>query len=385
MNREVLHILIAPNAFKHSLDADAVAMAIERGLIESRLECTCKRFPIGDGGNGTGDLIVKAVGGKNVFTNVLDPLGRRIDSFFGLIDNGRTAVIELANASGIHLLSSGELNPLQASTYGTGEQIKCALDAGVNRIVICVGGSATVDGGAGILHALGARFLDSSGQELSCIPSSLTQLATMDISGLDQRIFSCELNVLCDVENLLLGEEGAAVMFGPQKGASDNDIVILNAVLKNISEAANAITGKDMSLVKRGGAAGGAAAGLYACLNAKLYSGIDYFMQLLNFDEALEVSDLVITGEGSIDGQSLKGKGPIGVAKKAKSRRLTVIGLAGSVPLLPNKELENYFDVLLPIGHQPNEPSKAFVNTEADLIRTSRTLGNIIAFGKFIG
>src|ERR1700730_4340087 len=199
-----MHILIAPNAFKNSLGAEEAAHSIEEGLKESMLRCNWECFPIGDGGDGTAELIIKKCGGSSVTEVVHDPFGRRIKSSFGLIDDGKTAVIEMANASGLRLLKKDELDPLHASSFGTGELIKLALDKGARRIIIAMGGSATVDGGTGILTALGIRFLNSAGDSLTRLPEDLVYLDRIDQSGLDKRIFNSEVVVLCDVNNKLL-------------------------------------------------------------------------------------------------------------------------------------------------------------------------------------
>lgn len=377
-----MHILIAPNAFKHSLTADAAASAIMEGFMQSSLNCTCECFPIGDGGDGTGELIIKKCGGELVNAEVHDPLGRKITASFGLIDDGKTAVIEMADASGIRLLQPGELKPLKATSFGTGEQIKIALDKGAKKIIIGMGGSATVDGGSGILKALGICFIDITGKELNDLPADLTDLAAVDVSKLDKRIKEAEVIVLCDVDNLLLGEHGSAAIFGPQKGASIEDVRQLDTALAKLAAVALQETGRDMSAVKYGGTAGGAAAGLYAFLNARLVNGIDHFLQLTGFNDALEKTDLVITGEGSIDEQTLQGKGPFGVAYQAKLKRLPVIGLAGKVPLESNSNLKEYFDVLLPIGHQPSDLQTALASTANNLTRTSFGLGNLLAIAK---
>jgi glycerate 2-kinase len=376
-----MNILISPNAFKNSLDAEGVALAIEEGLRQSKLECNCECFPIGDGGDGTGYLIIKKCGGSFYETKVSDPLGRKITSSFGLIDNGKTAVIELANASGIQLLKIEELNPLHATSFGTGEQIKCALDKGVKKIILCIGGSAVVDGGAGILSALGIQFLDKDGNSLSRVPESLVNLNTVDVSMLDSRILDCEVVVLCDVENKLLGERGAATVFGPQKGASEAGIGKLERSLSMLAEVAFQQTGKQVTEIKHGGAAGGTAAGLYAFIGAKLVNGIDYFLELTGFDDALEKNDLVITGEGSIDEQTLNGKGPYGVALRAKQKSLPVIGIAGKVPLAAGKKMNEYFDILISIGNEPSDISAAIQSTEVNIKRTAREIGNMIALG----
>lgn len=374
-----MHILIAPNAFKNSLSAADSATAIKNGFLLSSLVCTCECFPIGDGGDGTAELIIKRLDGHNIPVLVNDPIGRKIKTSFGMIDNGDTAVIEMATASGIRLLKQKELNPLSATSFGTGEQIILALDKGCKKIIIGMGGSATVDGGCGILSALGIRFLNESGKDLTGLPKSLIDLDSIDVSGLDPRILDCEVIVLCDVDNQLLGEHGSAAVFGPQKGASEEGVKKLDAALNKFTEVAKIQTGKDMSAIKYGGTAGGAAAGLYALLNAKLVNGIDYFLQLTDFDEALEKSDLLVTGEGSIDEQTLQGKGPFGVAKKAKLKGIPVIGLAGRVPLEKNQNLKYYFDILLSIGNEPFGLATALTNTKSNLIRTSKELGNLLS------
>ncbi|MBT1697538.1 glycerate kinase [Fulvivirgaceae bacterium PWU4] len=374
-----MHVLIAPNAFKNSLSAEAAAQAIQRGLEQSMLSCTCECFPIGDGGDGTGHLLIKKCGGTRVEAVVHDPLGKAIRTSLGLIDQGVTAVIEMADASGLRLLRTDQLNPLRASSAGTGELIRLALDKGVKKIIIGMGGSATVDGGTGILKALGVRFLDAAGETLQDMPESLTNLASVDTIGIDPRIFACEVIVLCDVDNMLLGEQGSAAVFGPQKGASPEAVKKLDAALARLSAVALRQTGIDMSAVKYGGTAGGAAAGLHVFLKARLVHGIDHFLQLTRFEQALEKSDLVITGEGSIDEQTLQGKGPFGVAMAAKRKNIPVIGLAGKVPLEKSSTLQQYFDMLLSIGNEPTDLTSAMKHTAANLTRTAWEVGNSLS------
>jgi len=375
-----MHILIAPNAFKHSLNAQQAATAIAEGLLTSRLDCTCECFPIADGGDGTAELIIERCKGTQVEGWVHDPLGREILASFGLIDDGRTAVIEMANASGIRLLKPHELNPLMATSYGTGEQIKLALDKDVERIIIALGGSATVDGACGMLQALGLRFMDSRGEELKDLPEALTDLAAVDDSDFDKRILKTEVIVLCDVANRLLGEHGAAAVFGPQKGASAAGVRKLDEALAKLAAVGLKKTGKDMSTVLSGGTAGGAAAGLFAFVGAKLVNGIDHFLELTGFDEALEKADLVITGEGSIDEQTLQGKGPFGVARQAKMKLLPVIGLAGKVPSENNEKLQEYFDAIFAIGNEVLDLPAALAATAVNLRRIGTELGNLLAF-----
>jgi glycerate kinase len=373
-----MQILIAPNAFKNSLSSEDAAEAIKAGLLQSKLDCSCECFPIADGGDGTGSLIIEKCKGTLVHLNIQDPLKRMIRSSYGLIDNGQTAIIEMADASGLRLLSSDELNPLIATSFGTGEMIRNALDKGVKKIIVAMGGSATVDGGCGILSALGIRFLDNKEQTLSGLPASLVDLEKIDLSEFDARILNCELVVLCDVDNRLLGEKGSAAVFGPQKGATDDGVKILEAALSKFRDVVLHQTGKDIAEVEYGGTAGGAAAGLYAFLNAKLVNGISYFLELTGFDDSLNSSDLVITGEGSIDEQTLNGKGPFGVAYRAKLKNIPVVGLAGKIPLEENQQISSYFNVLLAIGNEVADLETALSQTAENLTRTSRELGNLL-------
>jgi glycerate kinase len=374
-----MHILIAPNAFKNSLNAFAVAEAIGEGLQKSKLNCSFEYFPIGDGGDGTADLIIKKHNGTAINVEVNDALGRKINSQFGLIDNRKTAVIELADASGIRLLQTHELKPLHATTYGTGELIKHALDKGVNKIIMCIGGSATVDGGAGILQALGIHFLNNKNEILPGLPESLVNLAAIDSTGLDKRILNCELIILCDVENKLLGESGAAKIFGPQKGASTEEVQKLENALTKLRDITLLETGKDMATIKHGGATGGVAAALSVFCNATLVNGIYHFLTINSFDAALQKADIVITGEGSIDAQTLQGKGPYGVASRAKEKNIPVIGIAGKVPLTTDIELQKYFDILISINNEPTEIATAIKNTKENLVRTAKTTGDLLA------
>jgi glycerate kinase len=373
-----MHILIAPNAFKNSLSAADAARAIEAGLHKSKLSCTTTCFPIADGGDGTGPLIIEKCGGQIVQTQVHDPLGRLITSQFGLIDNRKTAVIEMADASGLRLLKKEELNPLMASSVGTGELIKYALDEGVNKILIAMGGSATVDGGCGILGALGIRFFNSNNERLLPVPQNLADLARIDISQLDKRIADCEIVVLCDVNNKLLGPQGSAAVFGPQKGATPADVTKLDDFLGRLDEVTEKQYGIKLSQLKYGGTAGGAAAGLCGMINAKLVNGIEYFLQVTGFDDELKKADILITGEGSIDEQTVQGKGPFGVARLAKLNSTSVIGLGGKIPIEPDDELLRYFDVLLAIGNGTTDLAEALKHAKQNLQRTATTVGNLL-------
>jgi len=379
-----MHILIAPNAFKHSLTAIETAQAIQDGLKRSGLICTSECFPIADGGDGTGHLIVEKCGGAWHEYDVHDPLGRLIKAPLGIIDQGKTAVIEMADASGIRLLHPGERSPLMASSFGTGELIRFALDRQVSRIIIGLGGSATVDGGIGILSALGMKFRDADGTEVPALPINISRFHQIDRSGFDIRILNCQITVLCDVNNLLLGDQGSAAVFGPQKGAGPSDIKLLDLALTNLSNLAFQSTGINMNEILHGGAAGGVAAALFTFLNARLVNGAEHFLELTAFEKRLKNADLIITGEGSLDEQTLQGKGPFAVAKLAKEKNIRVIGIAGSVPMHVNTELDKYFDILMPIGSEPADLSTAMKFTASNLIRTAIVIGKFLSLPKTI-
>ena len=278
-----MHILIAPNAFKNSLDAGSAAKAIESGLQRSKLVCTCTRFPVGDGGDGTATLLIQHLNGIRTESIVQDPLGRNITASYGLVDSGKTAIIEMADASGLRLLNPNEYDPLRATTFGTGQLIVQAIEAGATKIILCIGGSATVDGATGILRALGYRFLDSDGNELSD-PASL-HLLTDYIKPETDILSNVRLIVLCDVLNPLLGKNGSAAVFGPQKGARPEDIPILEAGLSKLSALILDKNHIDIGTITHGGAAGGIAAGLYGMLDAQLENGIDYFLSVTGFEK----------------------------------------------------------------------------------------------------
>ncbi|MBB6002767.1 glycerate kinase [Arcicella rosea] len=374
-----MRVLIAPNAFKHSLNAKEASEAIQKGFEKSHLNCVCECFPIGDGGDGTGELIISHRHGIVISEEVLDPLGRTIQASYGLIDNRQTAVIEMASASGIRLLKNEELNPLEASTFGTGLLIKFALNQGVNKIILAVGGSATVDGGCGILAALGVDFLNEKDEKIGFLPKDLINLTSIDTTHLDKRILDCEIVILSDVKNPLLGESGSAKVFSPQKGATASDVEFLEIVLSNFADVIYRQFGKSIANLAFGGAAGGVSAGLAGLLNAKLMNGIDAFLSLTGFDDALKRNDIVITGEGSLDKQTLQGKGPFGVAERAKTLNIPVIGLAGRVPLADVEALKSHFDAVFTIGNEPTDLKNAIENTAENLTRTAEQIANLLA------
>lgn len=319
-------VLIAPNAFKHSLAALEAAKAIECGIKLSALNCKTVICPIADGGDGTIDVIKYHIrDAKYVNCSTYDPLMRKIKSKWLLL-NKSTAFIELSKASGINLLKKKELNPLKTTTYGTGILIKSALNKGCKRIVISIGGSATVDAGIGILSALGVRFLGKNKKTLFPCGNSLSKIKFADFSKLDSRIAKCQIDVICDVQNPLLGKKGAVKCYAKQKGASVKDQIILEKGMLNIVKVFNSGTLYKKPMT---GAAGGVAFGLLSLLNVKLSPGFNYIGKLISIGNKIKKSDIVITGEGYLDKQTLFGKGVFGVVKIAKKYQKVVVVICG--------------------------------------------------------
>ncbi|ELY2594582.1 glycerate kinase [Cronobacter sakazakii] len=324
-------IVIAPDSFKESLSAMDVAKAIEAGFREIYPQAHYVCVPMADGGEGTVEAMVAATGGQFITTPVTAPLGNNVDGFFGLLGDGETAVVEMAAASGLHLVPTAQRDPRITTSYGTGELILAALERGVKAIIIGIGGSATNDGGAGMMQALGARFLDGEGRELAPGGAALARLERLDLSALDPRLAQVSVTAACDVDNPLCGEKGASAVFGPQKGATPAMVTELDAALRRFGEQLEAATGKAIISAPGAGAAGGMGAALLGMLNAELRPGIEIVIESLGLAQAVRDADLVITGEGRLDSQSIHGKTPVGVARVAKQFQRPVVAIAGSL------------------------------------------------------
>ncbi|PQY65732.1 glycerate kinase [Cronobacter sakazakii] len=324
-------IVIAPDSFKESLSAMDVAKAIEAGFREIYPQANYVCVPMADGGEGTVEAMVAATGGQIITTPVTAPLGNNVDGFFGLLGDGETAVVEMAAASGLHLVPTAQRDPRITTSYGTGELILAALERGVKAIIIGIGGSATNDGGAGMMQALGARFLDGEGRELAPGGAALARLERLDLSALDPRLAQVSVTAACDVDNPLCGEKGASAVFGPQKGATPAMVSELDAALRRFGEQLEAATGKAIISAPGAGAAGGMGAALLGMLNAELRPGIEIVIESLGLAQAVRDADLVITGEGRLDSQSIHGKTPVGVARVAKQFQRPVVAIAGSL------------------------------------------------------
>ncbi len=380
---EIMRILVAPNAFKGALSAPEAAACIARGLACSGLDCEVEVMPIADGGDDTMEVLA-GQGGTIHPVMVDDPLGRPVQAAWGMLADGETAVVEMARASGLKLLRPEERDPLRASTYGTGQLIAAAIAGGARRIIVGVGGSATVDGGAGCMQALGVRLLDADGHEVPRGGGALSRVARIDTTSLlaplrEQRV---QVMVACDVDNPTLGPSGAAAIFGPQKGATPEQVAVLEAALSHFFTLVAEQVGVDVRALRGGGAAGALSAGLSAFLGAELRRGIDLVLEALHFEERLARIDLVITGEGRMDSQTLGGKGPFGVAMAAAACGIPTVALVGGLGDGEDALLEAGLAAIVPIAPGPIALEEALAAAGPLLERAAIRVGRLIALGR---
>lgn len=326
-----MRIVIAPDSYKGSMTAAEVAAAMARGVRRLLPDAELDLVPMADGGEGTVQALVDATGGRLITAAVTGPLGEPVAATFGLLGDGQTAVIEMAQASGLPLVPPERRNPLLTTTYGTGQLICQALDQGARRLIIGIGGSATNDGGVGMAQALGARFLDASGQELPPGGGALAGLDRIDLSGLDPRLPSTTITVACDVDNPLTGERGASAVFGPQKGATPEMVQLLDANLAHLAAIIRRDLGKEVEDAPGAGAAGGLGGGLLAFLGAQLRRGVEIVVEAVGLTERCAGASLCLTGEGGTDFQTVRGKTPMGVAQAAKVHGVPVVCISGGL------------------------------------------------------
>lgn len=361
-----MNILIAPNSFRGSLDAFEVADIIGKAFEDVSRNFEITKIPIADGGDFTAEILVRNLEGYWKDVEVLNPLGQPTVARLGLTESG-VGIVELSEASGTRLIKDAELNPMMTTTYGTGQLIKAALEESCHKIIICLGGSATNDGGVGLLQALGVRFLDKDGKEIGFGGAELQRIATIDDSQIDSRVKKTEIVVPCDVGNYLLGEKGATQMFGPQKGATPKMVESLEEGMTHYSLKVWEQYRRDMVNLKHGGAAGGTAAGLWAFLKARLVLGSRYVLNELYFDLAAEKADLIITAEGKLDNQTINGKAPFEVAMRAKRFKKTIIAIAGQTPSTNVQLYHGVFSIM----NKPMTLANAIKNTDKLLYNTS--------------
>lgn len=377
-----MKIIIAPDSFKESMTSKEAADSIEKGFRAIFPEADYTKIPVADGGEGTVQALVDATDGSIIEKTVTGPLGTPVSATYGLLGDGRTAVIEMAEASGLHLVPRQLRNPLKTTTRGTGELIADAVSHGVTEIIIGLGGSATNDGGAGMASGLGVRFLNENGQELADGGGSLHHLASIDMSGLSPDVQRVKVRAACDVENPLTGENGASFVFGPQKGASEETKVLLDQNLHHFARVLKRQLGMEADKVKGAGAAGGLGAGLIAFLHAELKSGIEIVLDTLSFSDQIRGADLIITGEGQIDGQTIFGKTPAGIAKCAAAQGIPVIAIAGSL----GKGFENVYSAGITAAFSivPGAVSleEALVSGRCNLENTARNIAALYQTAK---
>ena len=373
-----MRIVVAPDSFKGSLSAIEVAEAMEEGIHAVFSDAKVVKVPIADGGEGTVETLVAVTNGSMMSEQVTGPLGDVVQAKWGLLGDRKTAVIEMAAASGLTLISAEKRNPRIATTYGTGELIKTALDRNIKKIIIGIGGSATNDGGAGMAQALGVKFLDHSGQELPAGGAALANLATIDMSHIDKRLAETTIMVASDVDNPLCGERGAAAVFGPQKGATPAMVKELDQALAHYAQVAKTITGKDIKNFSGAGAAGGLGAGLMLFCGAELRPGIEIVLEAYQFSQKIKDADLVITGEGNTDFQTAHGKAPVGTAKIARQYNIPVVCLSGGLGEGCEDVLQQGIDALMATVPRPMELKDCMLQAKDILkeatIRTCRLL-----------
>jgi len=341
-----MKVVISPDSYKGTLPAIEVANAMQAGILEVNQSIETVILPVADGGEGTLESLVISTNGRYISQNVLDPLGRVIEAKYGVLDDNETCVIEMAQASGIMLLQDGDKNPELASTYGTGQLIKAALDEGFRKFIIGIGGSATNDAGVGMLKALGLQFKKEDGTLISDGVSSLLDLASIDVSQLDPRIAEATFIIACDVDNPLIGESGATAIFGPQKGVKKHQIAYFDSCIKQFADIVEKQFNIRLHYYKGAGAAGGLGGALIAFLNGSFHAGIEIVIEAVQLKKHLEGAEFVITGEGKSDRQTLHGKAPLGVAKAATFANVQAILLSGVIDENDKPALLEHFTVV---------------------------------------
>lgn len=366
--------LCAPDSFKESLTAMEAARAMAQGIENADHDAEVRCLPMADGGEGAARALVDATGGSMRAVPVHDPLGRPVEGHFGLLADGTTAVVETAEASGLALLEAKERNPLIASSYGTGELMLAAVRSGAKRIIVGLGGSATNDAGAGLLQALGVRLLDKNGNDLAHGGAALANLTTIDISTMDPALKNVAITAACDVTNPLTGPTGASAVFGPQKGASKDDVATLDAALAHFAQVIDSQLGVAVNDVPGAGAAGGIGAALKGFLNAEFRPGIAIVIEQSGLDAAAQWADVVFTGEGSIDFQTKFGKTPAGVAETAKRHGKPVIAVAGHIGTGIDELHEVGIDAVFGIAPGAASLSELLADAAANVTRTTEQI-----------
>lgn len=373
-----MKIVIAPDSFKESLTALEVAQAIQTGFVRIFPQAEFELVPMADGGEGTVQSLVDATGGILQKVAVSHPLAGGVQATFGLSGESKTAFIEMAEASGLHLVPSEQRNPLKTTSFGTGELIKAALDCGVQKILLGIGGSATNDGGVGMLQALGASFRNAQGQEIGFGGEQLADITLIDLSQLDPRLAQVEIEVACDVNNPLCGEQGASAIFGPQKGATPEMVQQLDTALAHFADKVQQQLGLNIADYAGAGAAGGMGGGLLLLPKVRLKSGVQIVVQATQLAEKIQTADFVITGEGRMDAQSIAGKTPVGVANVAKQFGKPVIAIVGSLRADYPVVYQHGIDAVFPILHEIKGLAETLQAGRENLISTAENVARLL-------
>jgi glycerate kinase len=377
-----MKILIAPDSFKDALPSLNVATCLKSGMKKVFAEADFELVPMADGGEGTVEAVLTSVEGRKLTATVHDPLMRSISSFFGITINNRTAIIEMAAASGLSLLTEQERNPWITTSYGTGELIKAALDNHCDTIILGIGGSATNDAGVGMAAALGAKFLDEKGRSVSGCGGEVGRIRKIDLSGLDTRIFSTEILVACDVTNPLIGLEGASAIYGPQKGANEKMVKNLDVNLSSLAKVIREQLEKDVETIPGAGAAGGLGAGLMAFLGARLVKGFDTIAEITGLEQKMMNADIVITGEGKVDRQTQFGKTAFGVEQLAQKHQKPLILVAGTITEDAELLYTMGVDAMVSILGQPMSLAEALESTPQLLERAGESISRLLRIGQ---
>jgi glycerate 2-kinase len=373
-----MKVVIAPDSFKESLSALEVANAVEQGFLEVFPDAEYVKVPMADGGEGLVHSLVSAVEGQVIKHGVTGPLGEKVEGFFGLIHDGKTAVIEMAASSGLHLLSPEERNPLHTTTFGVGELLLAALEYNVETVILGLGGSSTNDGGAGMVQALGGKLLDVNGCEIGFGGGALANLHSINLEDFDGRLNEIRFEVACDVENPLLGETGASAVFGPQKGATPELVRVLDQNLGHFARIIERDLGMDVSEIPGAGAAGGLGAGLLAFLPCQLRKGIQIVVEATGLEDHIRDASLVITGEGKIDSQTIYGKTPLGVAAVAQKYNVPVIALAGSLGAGYQAVYQHGITSVFSIVPGITTLEDALKNAHQNIVNTTRNIASLL-------
>ncbi len=380
--RYSMKVIISPDSYKGTLSAVEVAKSMQEGILDADQSIETIVLPVADGGEGTLQSLIASTEGQYFSVNVLDPLGRAIQAQYGVLGDQVTCVIEMAQASGIMLLQDNEKNPELATSYGTGQLIKAALDQGYRKFIIGIGGSATNDAGIGMLQALGVRLMTEDGSELEAGVSNLVKLNVIDISQLDARLAEATFTIACDVDNPLIGERGATAIFGPQKGVRKQQIAEFDRCLKHFADIVEAQFSIRLHDYKGAGAAGGMGGALIAFLNGTFYAGIDIVLDAVQLQAHLVEAQLVITGEGKSDLQTLHGKAPLGVAKAARLAKVEALLLSGGIDGKAKAALQEYFTVIESLVDEETSVQQAMQDpTHYIRLKTKRLIERTIQKG----